>query len=215
MSAVGVHKITQEFEQELCRYTGAPYCVAIDNCCNAIFLALKYYKIDGWKITIPKHTYPGVPCEIIHAGGQVAFDDIENFESYLTGAYYLQPTKVIDSALRFSADMYIPGTFMCLSFTGPHKHFKLNKGGAILTDNKEAYEWFKKARFSGRSECPYHDDDFDNNPVVGWNFYMMPEVAAQGWHMMPGLYNEDKSKKRNADLTLKYPDLSKFKLWKS
>lgn len=211
MSAQGIYKITEEFEKAIADYTGAPYCVALDNASNAIFLSLVFLRLDGMEIEIPAHTYPSVPNEIIHAGGKVKFMPSEN---YLTGAYYLQPTRVIDSALRFTADMYIPGTFMCLSFTGPYKHFKLNKGGAILTDNQIAYDWFKKARFSGRSECSYHEDNFDDNPVIGWNFYMMPEIATQGLHMMPSLYNPDKTKKSNEDLALFYPDLSKFHLWK-
>lgn len=211
MSAQGIYKITEQLEQAIADYTGAPYCVALDNASNAIFLSLVFSKIDGQEIEIPSHTYPSVPNEIIHAGGEVRFIPSEN---YLTGAYYLQPTKVIDSALRFTADMYIPETFMCLSFTGPYKHFKLGKGGAILTDNQTAYEWFKKARFSGRSECSYHEDNFDDNPVIGWNFYMPIETATRGLHMIPGLYNTDGSKKINEDLSLFYPDLSKFELWK-
>lgn len=211
MSAQGVHKITAELEQAICDYTGAPFCVCVDNASNALFLALVFSKIDGIEIEIPAHTYPSVPCEIIHAGGKVKFMPSAN---YLTGAYYLQPTKVIDSALRFTADMYVKGTYMCLSFTGPYKHFKLGKGGAILTDNKIAYDWFKKARFSGRSECSYHEDNFDDNPVVGWNFYMPVLTATQGLHMIPSLYNPDKTKKHNEDLSLFYPDLSKYELWK-
>jgi dTDP-4-amino-4,6-dideoxygalactose transaminase len=102
---------------------------------------------------------------------------------------------------------------MCLSFTGPYKHLKLSKGGAILTDDFQAYKWFKKARFSGRDECSYHDDDFDNNPVIGWNFYMMPEIASRGLLLMQQFYNPDGSKKHNEDLELPYPDLNKFKLY--
>lgn len=210
MSAQGIYRITEDFENSIAGYTGAPYCVALDNASNAIFLSLFYSKIGEMEIEIPSHTYPSVPNEIIHAGGKVKFTPSEN---YLTGAYFLQPTKVVDSALRFTADMYIPGTFMCLSFTGPYKHFKLGKGGAILTDNKDAYEWFKKARFSGRSECSYHEDNFDDNPVHGWNFYMPIETAMRGMHMMPSLYNPDGSKKHNEDLSLFYPNLSLYKLW--
>jgi dTDP-4-amino-4,6-dideoxygalactose transaminase len=110
--------------------------------------------------------------------------------------------------------MYIPNSMMCISFTGPYKHFKLSKGGAILLDDLDAYNWLKKARFSGRSECSYHDDDFDNNPVIGWNFYMMPELSARGLLLMNQFYNADGSKKGNEDLELPYPDLSKFKIWK-
>lgn len=204
------YKITEEFEKALCDYTGAPYAVAVDNCSNAIFLALKYSGIDGKLIVIPSHTYPSIPNEIIHAGGKVEFREGD----IAFGAYFLNPTRVMDSALHFTADMYRLNTFMCLSFTGPYKHLKLGKGGAILTDNKKAYEWFKKARFSGRSECSYHVDNFDNNPVIGWNFYMMPEIAARGLLLIQQFYNPDGSKKSNSDIELPYPDLSKFNLWK-
>jgi dTDP-4-amino-4,6-dideoxygalactose transaminase len=107
--------------------------------------------------------------------------------------------------------MYIPNTHMCISFTGPYKHFKLSKGGAILTDSLEAHHWFKRARYSGRRECSYHDDHFD---MLGWNFYMMPELATRGMLLMGQFYNIDGSKKHNEDLELPYPDLSKFNIYK-
>lgn len=210
--AVGVHQITADFEKALADYTGAPYVVTVDNQSNALFLALEYEKVRGKVITIPARTYPSVPCEIIHAGGKVNFEPVEG--ETLKGAYQLKGSNVWDAALRFTADMYLPGTHMCLSFTGPYKHFKLSKGGAILTDSEEAYRWFKKARFSGRSECSYHVDDFDINPVVGWNFYMMPELAARGLLMIQQFYNPDGTKKHNEDLELPYPDLSRFDIYK-
>ena len=107
--------------------------------------------------------------------------------------------------------MYKPKTHTCISFTGPYKHFKLSKGGAILTDNYDAYLWFKRARYSGRRECSYHDDNLD---MLGWNFYMMPELAARGILLMNQFYNIDGTKKHNADLELPYPDLSKFEIYK-
>jgi hypothetical protein len=240
------HKITAEFEQALCEYTGAPYTVAIDNCSNALFLAL-YYELkikDGYFykqvngryiIEVPRHTYPAVPNEVIHAGGKVDFvdnnfynalQDIDNPNGTITGCYQLRPTNVWDSALSFTCNMYKPKSHMCLSFTGPYKHLKLGKGGAILTDDVYAYHWFKRARFSGRQECSYHDDNFDARidinpdsvcsvpPVAGWNFYMMPEIAARGLQMMTQFYNQDGTPKHNEDLCLPYPDLSKFNLWK-
>jgi len=205
------HDITKHFEQAVAEYTSAPFCVALDNCSNALFLALLYEGVKGKEIAIPKHTYPAVPCEIIHAGGKVKFVDSEPM---LTGSYPLGDTTVWDCALEFTANMYLPDTLMCLSFTGPYKHLKLGKGGAILTDSEDAYKWFKKARFSGRAECSYHVDNFDENPVMGYNFYMMPEIAARGLLLMAQFYNLDGTKKKNADLSLPYPDLSKFNLWK-
>ena len=206
--AQGVYKITEDFENKIAEYTGAKYSVAVDNESNALFLALMYEKVSGISIIIPSRTYPSVPCEIIHAGGKVIFDIVTG--TTLKGAYQLKPTKVWDSALRFTADMYIPNTYMCVSFTGPYKHLKLSKGGAILTDSLDAYHWFKRARFSGRRECSYHDDYFD---MLGWNFYMMPEIATRGLLLMTQFYNLDGTKKHNDDLELPYPDLSKFKIY--
>jgi dTDP-4-amino-4,6-dideoxygalactose transaminase len=205
--ANGIYKVTEDFEKALAQYTGAPYAVALDNMSNALFLALKFEKIEDKVITIPSRTYPSVPCEIIHAGGKVNFEPVEG--ETLTGAYQLKGSNIWDSALRFTSEMYIPGTHMCISFTGPYKHFKLSKGGAILTDNKEAYEWFKRARYSGRRECSYHEDEFD---MLGWNFYMMPELAARGLLLMNQFY-KDGNPVSNEDLTLPYPDLSKFKIY--
>ena len=128
----------------------------------------------------------------------------------IKGAYQLKPTNVWDSALRFTSNMYIKGTHMCISFTGPYKTFKLSKGGAILTDNYEAFLWFKRARYSGRRECSYHEDNFD---MLGWNFYMMPELAARGLLLMNQFYNLDGTKKSNPDLEMPYPDLSKFDIY--
>jgi dTDP-4-amino-4,6-dideoxygalactose transaminase len=210
----GIYKITEDFEKMLSDYTGAPYVVTVDNQSNALFLSLYYeYNVKKTIITdtikIPSRTYPSVPCEIIHAGLKVDFYPVEG--TTLKGTYQLQGSNVWDSALKFTADMYIPNTHMCISFTGPYKHFKLSKGGAILTDNHESYLWFKRARYSGRRECSYHDDHFD---MLGWNFYMMPELAARGVLLMNQFYNIDGSKKHNEDLELPYPDLSKFEIYK-
>lgn len=203
-----VHDITIEFEAAVAKYTGAPYVVTVDNMSNALFLALKYEKIEGKEVGIPNRTYPSVPCEIIHAGGKVKFYEIEGKK--LKGAYQLQGTNVWDSALRFTNNMYVPGSHMCVSFTGPYKHLKLSKGGAILTDNYDAATWFKRARFSGRREMPYYDDNFD---MLGWNFYMMPELAARGLLLMTNFYDFEGKPKVFEDVEVPYPDLSKFPIY--
>jgi dTDP-4-amino-4,6-dideoxygalactose transaminase len=213
--AQGIYKITEDFEQSLCDYTGAPYAIALDNMSNALFLALYYEKnikksLKTDTVKIPSRTYPSVPCEIIHAGLKVEFTPVKG--NTIKGAYYLEGTNVVDSALRFTADMYLPNTHMCLSFTGPYKTLKLSKGGAIITDDYDAMLWFKRARFSGRRECSYHDDNFD---MLGWNFYMMPELATRGLLMMTQFYNLDRTKKHNPDIEHSYPDLSKFPIYQS
>ena len=211
--ANGIYKITEEFEKALADYTGAKYAVTLDNMSNGLFLALYYehYVNESIKtdtITIPNRTYPSVPCEIIHAGLKVGWNIVDG--GTITGAYPLEGSNVWDSALTFTADMYKPGTHMCVSFTGPYKHFKLSKGGAILTDDKNAYRWFKRARYSGRRECSYFEDNLD---MLGWNFYMMPELAARGLLLMGQFYDRQGNKIHNEDLTLPYPDLSQFKIY--
>ncbi len=98
-----------------------------------------------------------------------------------------------------------------MSFTGPYKHLKLSKGGAILTDDYKAYLWFKRARFSGRRECSYHEDNFD---MIGWNFYMMPEVATRGLLLMQDFYDTEGNPKHVEDKEMLYSDLSKFEAYK-
>lgn len=210
--ANGIYKVTDEFEEKLAHYTGAKYAVTLDNMSNGLFLALYYENVVMNRtedtITIPARTYPSVPCEVIHAGLKVNFEPVEG--KTIKGAYQMKGSNVWDSALTFTADMYKPKSHMCVSFTGPYKHFKLSKGGAILTDDYEAYLWFRRARYSGRREVSYHEDNFD---MIGWNFYMMPELAARGLLLMGQFYNMDGTKKHNEDLELPYPDLSKFDVY--
>jgi dTDP-4-amino-4,6-dideoxygalactose transaminase len=209
--AKGVHKITYEFEKAIAKYTCARYCVCLDNASNAVFLSLIYQGVASKRIEIPRHTYPSIPCEIIHAGATVGFYDWLNNGSKLKGAYQLGDTRTWDSALRFTWNMYIPHSFMCLSFTGPYKRLKLGKGGAILTDDPKAYKWFKRARFSGRRECSYFVDDFD---FIGWNMYMLPELAAKGLSLMPQFYEVDgETPIPQPDIELSYPDLSKYAIY--
>lgn len=207
--AYGVYQITADFEDEICKYTGAPYCVAVDCCAHALFLSLKRVGVAGMTISIPSRTFPSVPCEIIHAGAKVHFRPVDG--KTICGTYQLAPTCVWDSALRFTSNMYVPGTFTCISFTGPRKTFKLSRGGAILTDDKDSYEWFKRARMSGRREGVSSNEAPD---MIGWSYYMMPELAARGLLMIPSLYDFDGTPLNIPDLELEYPDLSVSQAYK-
>jgi len=193
------YHIVRLFEECIAEYTGALYAVSVDNCTNALFLCCKYLNVG--EVEIPKRTYLSVPMSIIHAGGTVVFRDIE-----WSGIYRLNPYNIYDAAKRFTSGMYIAGTFMCLSFH-IKKHLKLGKGGMILTDNKEAVEWFKMARYEGRSEKLYHDDDIT---MLGWNMYMTPQLAAHGLAIMQNMprFNEDLGEPNG------YRDLTEFTIFK-
>lgn len=210
MSAQGIHKVTEDFEREISRYTDAPFVVAVDNQSNALALCLMRENVRDLEISIPERTYPSVPCEIIFAGGKVKWIPVEG--NTLTGEYQLAPTRVWDSALRFTSGMYRAGQLQCISFTGPHKHLKIGKGGAILCDSEYDYEWFKRARNSGRGECSYHVDNFT---MLGRNCYMMPQIAAQGVLLMASFYEITGEKIHNKDKTIPYPKLSNFPIYTS
>ena len=162
--------VVRIFEKKVAEYSGSKYAIALDNCSNALFLCLKYLKASG-DIEIPAKTYISVPFSILHAGCTPKFVDKE-----WEGFYTLEPTKIVDGATRFRKGMYIPGTFHCLSFH-LKKVLKLGKGGMILTDDKEAYDWFQSASKIGRHvDRLYKDDYFD---IIGWNMFMPPEQAAR------------------------------------
>jgi hypothetical protein len=139
---------------------------------------------------------------IINSNNTLSFSD--NWE----GIYELKPTKIIDSALRFRKDMYIPGTLYCLSFHYK-KQLPIGRVGMILTDSKEAMEWLKMARFDGRKEIPLSKD---NATICGWNMYLQPEQSARGLALFQAIKN-----KNLPDLKVKdqgYPDLSKWRVFR-
>jgi dTDP-4-amino-4,6-dideoxygalactose transaminase len=198
------YKIVQMFEEEIAEYTNAPYAVAIDSCTNAIFLCCKYLNVK--EVTIPSKTYLSVPMSIISSGGTVVFDKrIETNE--WSGLYQLKPYPIYDSAKRLTSNMYTPDSFICLSFH-IKKSLGIGKGGMILTDNIDAVNWFKRARYEGRSEKFYKDDNIE---FIGWNMYMTPQDAAHGLCLLQN-YPE-----HNIDLYEKngYGDLTEFDVFRN
>ncbi len=196
------YKIVQMFEEEVAHYTGAPYAISINSCTNALFLACKWNNVEGQEVVIPKRTYLSPPQSIRQAGGLLAFEDIK-----WGGIYQLKPFPIYDAAKRLTSDMYLPGTFMCLSFH-IKKHLKIGKGGMILCDNENAANWFKSKRYEGRTAgVPYHRDQIDDE---GWNMYMTPEQAARGLTLMQNYpqHMEDLPEEPP------YRDLTEFDLFK-
>jgi dTDP-4-amino-4,6-dideoxygalactose transaminase len=189
------------FEEEIADYTGSPYAISVDSCTNALFLCCKYLKVK--EVEIPSKTYLSVPQSIINSGGEVVFNPSLNDWK---GIYQLSPYPIYDAAKRFTSEMYIPGSLMCISFH-IKKHLKIGKGGMILTDSKEAVEWLKMARYEGRSEKLYHDD---NITEMGWNMYMTPQEAAHGLALMQNMSWENPDLDENNG----YRDLREFKLFK-
>lgn len=197
-------KIVKMFEEEIAEYTGATYAVSVDSCTNALFLCCKYLNVT--EVTIPSKTYLSVPMSIIHAGGEVVFDTTDDTNNWC-GAYALEPYPIYDSAKRLTSGGHIRDTFTCLSFH-IKKQLKIGKGGMILLDDPQAYDWFKRARYEGRGEVFYKDD---NVKTLGWNMYMTPEQASRGLTLFQN-YPKD-----NPDLVEEngYRDLTEFEVFKN
>lgn len=194
------YTIVKMFEEEVAHYTGAKYAVSVDSCTSALFLCCKYLNVKH--VTIPKRTYLSVPQSIIHAGGTPHLKDLE-----WKGIYELWPYNIYDAAKRFTSGMYIPESYMCLSFH-IKKHLAIGKGGMILTDNQDAVQWFKQARYEGRNEVFYKED---NIRMLGWNMYMTPEEAARGLTLMQQMpqQNPDQGEVNG------YRDLTEFDVFRA
>lgn len=200
------YKVVKDFEEAIAEYAGSKYAVAVESCTAALQLSLLYRKKEGLlkagdSVDLPRFTYPSVANSIIHAGCKPRFIDEKWQGVYAVGT----GLGIYDSALRFKKGMYSHG-FVCLSFHSK-KLLPIGRGGMILTDDEEAYKWFKLARFDGRPEGPLSEGVL----MVGWNAYMTPDQAARGLMLFDLIKNEDLS---DLDSTKQnYPDLSQFKIY--
>lgn len=213
--------VVKDFEDAVAEYCGAPYCVAVNSCTNALFLCLTYIKQletkiieETWsgytwtkdlEINIPKFTYVSIPIQARLAGFNIKFRD-ENWN----GMYKIEPYWLYDSARRFTSGMCenivnkgeSHNYYVCVSFHWS-KILGIQQGGAILTNDSDFVGWAKRARFDGRTEGLTPKQDVIT--MLGWHMYMSPEIAAEGlvrlYHLPkhnPDLPNDD------------YPDLSKM-----
>jgi len=197
------------FEETIANFCGSKYAVSIDNCTDAIMLCLEYIKLcDGLffarnGITIPSRVYPSVPMEICKSGFKINFENKD-----WSGIYRLDPFRLYDAAVRFTKNMYIKDSFMCLSFQ-LKKRLCIGKGGMILLDNKDMYDWLIKARYQGRDlTVSQWDDEYS---MLGWNAYMTPEDAARGliiFHYLikqnpSGLFSDTANQDNYADMSQK------------
>lgn len=208
MNNYSPYGVVGEFEKRIAEWCGSKYAISTESGTAAIFLSLAYRKFCGARgyITMPKFSYPSVPCSIIHNGFKVEFSDED-----WAGEYVLFPLDIWDSALRLSKNMY-HGGLQCLSFH-IKKLLPIGRSGMILTDDEDAYKWLKLARFDGREPIPLLEQkDFT---VLGFNMYMQPTDAARGIQ----LFEVYRQKYPNGADDLKveeqgYPNLDLFELYK-
>ena len=192
------HLVT-EFERNIAHYFGAPYAIAFDSCTHGIEVCLRYTNAD--KINVPKRTYISIPFLANKIGINLEWRD-EEWQDY----YYLTD-NIIDAAVLWRENSYIPNTFMGLSFQF-QKHLSLGRGGIILTDNKEAAIQLKKMSYDGRlPDIPWRNQDID---TMGYHYYMTPETAQLGLEKIPKAIQTPPRKWVVSD----WPDLTQMKIFK-
>jgi dTDP-4-amino-4,6-dideoxygalactose transaminase len=189
-----------EFENKIAEFFGAPYAIAVDSCTHGVELALRYTQVDH--ITVPKHTYLSIPFLANKLWIDLFWKD-ENWVDY----YYLTD-KVIDAAVLWKPNSYIPGTFMGVSFQY-QKHLSLGRGGIILTDDKEAAVQLKKMSYDGRiPNVPWREQNID---TIGYHYYMTPEVAQNGLDKLSEAINTPPRQWVVSD----WPDLTQMSIFKN
>ena len=189
------YSVLEDFERELCNYTGAPYAVPVDCCTHAIELCLKHQSVSG-TVTMPKHTYVSALMVLYKLGLTVEFiDDIWVYE------YNYGNTNVWDSARGLQENMYRAGQMQCLSF-GHSKRLEIGRGGAILLDNYYDYVVLKRMAYDGR--------DLNVKPwqnqvqwSIGYHYNMRLEDAAYATEML-----KRRNLKSLESQVVQYPDVS-------
>jgi len=165
-------EVVATFEKKISEFFGSPYAVAVDSCTHGLELCLRH--TNETKINVPKRTYLSVPFLAEKIGLKREWRD-DNWEKYYTINH--GDKRIIDAAVLWEKNSYIPNTFMCISFQY-QKHLSLGRGGIILMDNESDYISLKKMSYDGRlPNIPWRDQDID---TVGFHYYMTPETAQLG-----------------------------------
>lgn len=186
-----------EFEQQLAKFTGAPYAVMTDCCTHAIELCLRYDQVKECRFT--PYTYLSIPMTMHKLGIEYQF--VEERKQTWKGEYYFYGTRISDTARRLEQDMYRPGSLMCLSF-GHGKPLNIGRGGAILLDDVEEYDHLRQMRYDGRdlSITPWPQQLTFR---IGYHYRPTIEEAERGIELLAKYQSTE-------PVYVEYPDLRKI-----
>jgi len=162
--------IRTEYEENIAKYVGAKYAVAVTSCTDAIFLTLKSI---GHHVTcfVPSLSTTRFLNALIHSGNDYTITD----DSEWVGSNYIlyeDEFKIIDSAQEVEPNMfkeYNDNDVLLLS-NYPTKPVGGIKGGIVVSNDKERIDWIRRASFFGES---FAVDSWKGEPsFVGWQMYM-------------------------------------------
>lgn len=164
-------QVTDHFEKIIAEFFGARYAVTTDSCTHAMELVLRYTN-HRTAITMPRHTYMSVPMMLDKLDIEYQFQT-QHWQEH----YDLIPGVLRDAAWMWRRNSYESGTFTCVSFQNK-KHLKIGRGGAILTDDPQAYQDLMHMKYDGRP--PHLLQQHADVVNCGYHYYMTPDDAARG-----------------------------------
>ena len=171
----------KQFEEALAEFTGAPYAIMTDCCTHAIELCLRHDQVQ--EVTMTPFTYLSIPMLMHKLDIRYSYEN--HSPKQWIGEYPFGLTRIWDSARRLEKNMFRAGTMQCLSF-GHTKPLHIGRGGAILLDDKEAYNSIIRMRYDGRdlNISPWQEQ---KEFRVGYHYKPTPEEAVQGLALLQGL----------------------------
>jgi len=188
-----------QFENKIAHFFGAPYAIAVDCCTHGIELCLRLFDLES--IEVPTRTYISIPFLAKKLNVEIKWNE-ERWEDY----YHLTE-KVVDAAVLWKKDSYVPGTYMNISFQF-QKHLSLGRGGMILTDDAEYVQELKKMSYDGRiPNVPWREQNISS---VGYHYYMTPETAQLGLDKFQKAVETSPRKWKISD----WPDLTQMNVFK-
>tara|TARA_Y100000592_G_C5445446_1_gene305754 strand:- start:196 stop:837 length:642 start_codon:yes stop_codon:yes gene_type:complete len=195
-----------KFEKTIAEFFGAPYGVAVDCCTNGLELCFRLDQQQrGNKIVIakvPLYTYVSIPNMLDKINQPWKWEDNKWI------GYYNLTDNIIDAAVYWKKDGYVPGTKMVLSFQRT-KHLSTDRGGMILLDNEEDASLLRKMAYDGRArtDVAWWKQEID---VVGYHYYLSPSKAELGMKNFDAV-KDAQVKEKNWDY---YRDISNYPIFK-
>ena len=141
----------EEFENKIAEFYGAPYAVAVDCCTHGVELCLR---LQGfYSLIVPCRTYLSIPMLAKKLDIGLTFIEEEWKDYYEVRGWRTEEDRgdILDAAVFWKRDGYIPGKFMCLSFQF-QKHLSLGRGGMIVTGKQSGRELNKT-----KAHCTLYD----------------------------------------------------------
>lgn len=187
-----------EFENKIAKFFGSNFAIATDSCTHGIELCLRLQDIK--LINVPKRTYLSIPF----LAKKLNIDLVWKNEDWLD--YYYITDQIIDAAVLWKNNSYIPNTYMCISFQF-QKHLSLGRGGMILCNDIDSAIKLKKMSYDGRlPNIPWREQNID---TVGYHYYMTPETAELGLSKLQMAINTKPKQWTIND----WPDLTKMRIF--